>query len=594
MKKIIFVLAVIMMGFLPGVKVWADTTTVDYISASWNETDKKVDYTEVKGKECTVVENNDGEVIWNAGWYAVTANTTISGRITVSGEVHLILCDGKTLTAKEGITVSSDNTLNIYGQSLGTGALTANGNAYCAGIGGKINDEGNDNDKNAGTITINGGIVTAISGNFSAGIGGGLCGTGTEEAITISGGIVTATGGTRGAGSGGQSEGETTSTPDPTPTTKTETDPDSPAYGKEIQGNPVVVKEGDKTTTTTTYKDGTTGVRTEETTADGTKITDEVVTAKDGSTESKRIEEAADGSKVVTEAKSDSTGANTSSTTVKTDKDGKVVETIDKSKTTSDAGVITEIEKVATSDGATTTITLTQPNGNMSTVTIKKNSEGTIIETVGHARETLEDGSVQVKDSYITADTSTTETTITHPDGSSVEIDKVIDADDIKTETTFEKDKDGKVTGVTAEERDTDGNGVKKSFDVNEDGNLILTSVETTGDTLIIPDSVTDRQGRNYPITTLAKGSIPDVETVYIGENVNRIENGAFTDSGVKLIRFDGPVQKGMLEKDSLKGAGGKKGKGLTIYVQSKKDQKALKKQLKKAGAPKAKVKIAK
>ena len=318
------------------------------------------------------------------------------------------------------------------------------------------------------------------------------------------------------------------------------------------------------------------------------------MTAKDGSTESKRIEEAADGSKVVTEAKSDSTGANTSSTTVKTDKDGKVVETSDKSTTTSDAGVITEIEKVATSDGATTTITLTQPNGNMSTVTIKKDSEGTIIETVGHARETLEDGSVQVKDSYITADTSTTEITITHPDGSSVEIDKVIDADDIKTETTFEKDKDGKVTGVTAEERDADGNGVKESFDVNEDGNLILTSVETTGDTLIIPDSVTDRQGRNYPITTLAKGSIPDVETVYIGENVNRIENGAFMDSGVKLIRFDGPVQKGMLEKDSLKGAGGKKGKGLTIYVQSKKDQKALKKQLKKAGAPKAKVKIAK
>ena len=517
------------------------------------------------------MENNDGEVIWNAGWYAVTANTTISGRITVSGEVHLILCDGKTLTAKEGITVSSGNTLNIYGQSLGTGALTANGNAYCAGIGGKINDEGNDNDKNAGTITIDGGIVTATDGASGAGMGGGRNGAG-----------------------GDISEGETTSTPDPTPTTKTETDPDSPAYGKEIQGNPVVVKEGDKTTTTTTYKDGTTGVRTEETTADGTKITDEVVTAKDGSTESKRIEEAADGSKVVTEAKSDSTGANTSSTTVKTDKDGKVVETIDKSKTTSDAGVITEIEKVATSDGATTTITLTQPNGNMSTVTIKKDSEGTIIETVGHTRETLEDGSVQVKDSYITADTTTTETTITHPDGSSVEIDKVIDADDIKTETTFEKDKDGKVTGVTAEERDADGNGVKESFDVNEDGNLILTSVETTGDTLIIPDSVTDRQGRNYPITTLAKGSIPDVETVYIGENVNRIENGAFTDSGVKLIRFDGPVQKGMLEKDSLKGAGGKKGKGLTIYVQSKKDQKALKKQLKKAGAPKAKVKIAK
>ena len=49
------------------------------------------------------------------------------------------------------------------------------------------------------------------------------------------------------------------------------------------------------------------------------------------------------------------------------------------------------------------------------------------------------------------------------------------------------------------------------------------------------------------------------------------------------------------LLKNALKDNGSKKaGKGLTINVTTKKDQKALKKQLKKAGVPKAKVKVVK
>ena len=49
------------------------------------------------------------------------------------------------------------------------------------------------------------------------------------------------------------------------------------------------------------------------------------------------------------------------------------------------------------------------------------------------------------------------------------------------------------------------------------------------------------------------------------------------------------------LLKNALKGNGSKKaGKGLTINVTTKNDQKALKKQLKKAGVPKAKVKVVK
>ena len=62
---------------------------------------------------------------WNDGWYAVTENTTIINRVTVTGNVNLILCDGATLTAEEGITVSEGNSLTVRAQGGGTGALYA-------------------------------------------------------------------------------------------------------------------------------------------------------------------------------------------------------------------------------------------------------------------------------------------------------------------------------------------------------------------------------------------------------------------------------------------------------------------------------------
>ena len=49
---------------------------------------------------------------------------TIKGRVEVTGTVNLILCDGATLIAWKGITVPKGATLNIYGQSAGTGRLT--------------------------------------------------------------------------------------------------------------------------------------------------------------------------------------------------------------------------------------------------------------------------------------------------------------------------------------------------------------------------------------------------------------------------------------------------------------------------------------
>lgn len=138
-------------------------------------------------------------------WLIVDRNVTVSGRISVSKRVNLILADGCTLSAPKGISVREGCSLTIYGQWRGTGCLKAGEAAdkNYAGIGGE------DSFHNVGTITINGGTVTAHGGAHSAGIGGGGLSAGEGLAaggfITINGGTVTAMGGWNGAGIGGGS-----------------------------------------------------------------------------------------------------------------------------------------------------------------------------------------------------------------------------------------------------------------------------------------------------------------------------------------------------------------------------------------------------
>lgn len=136
------------------------------------------------------------QVTWSSGTYAVTADTTISDRVTVSGEVHLILCDGVTLNCEKGITVAGDDSLTIYGCTAGTGTLTATADSRFSGIGGGDSHSG-------GTITINGGNISA-TGNVGAGIGGGIYAAGGN--VTINGGTVTANSSNGGAGIGGGSQ----------------------------------------------------------------------------------------------------------------------------------------------------------------------------------------------------------------------------------------------------------------------------------------------------------------------------------------------------------------------------------------------------
>jgi hypothetical protein len=114
------------------------------------------------------------------GWYVVNDDVDYTGMITLDGDVNIILGDGKTMTVSSdsyGIDGSTDGTLTIYGQTLGTGILTATGTNI-----GIVTE---------GIVTINGGTVTAIGTND---VGLTDVGIRSIDGITINGGTVTTTG----------------------------------------------------------------------------------------------------------------------------------------------------------------------------------------------------------------------------------------------------------------------------------------------------------------------------------------------------------------------------------------------------------------
>jgi hypothetical protein len=146
-----------------------------------------------------------------SGWYVVNEDVAFSNRIVVSGTVNLILADGKTLTASAGVNVPENSSLIIWGQSSGTGKLTAQpGVSNQAAIGGG-NEGGEGVNNSAGTITIYGGKVTATSW-AGAGIGdggtyveGGFEHGSSGGTVNIYGGTITAQGGMSSAAIGGGS-----------------------------------------------------------------------------------------------------------------------------------------------------------------------------------------------------------------------------------------------------------------------------------------------------------------------------------------------------------------------------------------------------
>ena len=93
----------------------------EYNEGSWDGT--KVVFTkQTAASEPTAVANSDAAVTWDAGWYTVSDNVTITGDVSLTADAHLILQDGATLTINGKLYPGNYN-LYIYGQCEGTGKL---------------------------------------------------------------------------------------------------------------------------------------------------------------------------------------------------------------------------------------------------------------------------------------------------------------------------------------------------------------------------------------------------------------------------------------------------------------------------------------
>ena len=156
-------------------KVWDSATKVTSEDTAWTETTE------------------------NPGWYMVNSDVTVDSRVTVSGNVHLILADGCSLTVNDNIVgaYGSGSSLTIYGQDGGTGTLSVKGSITGGtGIDGNFGNGGGCSGESGGpgsggSVTINGGVVEV--GSISGGTGGinyvtgGIGGIGS---VAISSGVV--------------------------------------------------------------------------------------------------------------------------------------------------------------------------------------------------------------------------------------------------------------------------------------------------------------------------------------------------------------------------------------------------------------------
>ena len=162
--------------YVPKVDVYFTPAPVSYIDADGNA-QNCTDY--------TLVTDSDIPVNWN-GWYVVPEDTTVNisdndNNFTIDclSHVHLTLCDGVTLNVTGNKTAircdGDDSSLNIYGQSDGTGTLNA---SVSSSDGSCIFSK---------STTINGGIVNITDSNTGFGIPEG-------GSLTFDGGKVNVTG----------------------------------------------------------------------------------------------------------------------------------------------------------------------------------------------------------------------------------------------------------------------------------------------------------------------------------------------------------------------------------------------------------------
>ncbi len=358
----------------------------------------------------------------------------------------------------------------------------------------------------------------------------------------------------------------------PADTTRPASDVDvakDPSEGKTPAGkeetSTVTAADGSTTETSkVTNTDGSTTEKEKVTSTDGMISDKTTVTEKDGTVKTQETIESKDGSKVETASEVKPNG-DFETKTVTTDKDGKTKEVVE-TKSTDEAGIVTETKDTIKANGTSTEQTVvTQPGGDYKSETVQKDASGEVTKTVTETKSTNE------KTGNVTLQTETVKAS-----GAS-ESSKVV------------SDSKGNLTKASVTETSSSGKTTTVDLKTDKNGNVVVKNIDSTKPTVTIPEKVVDADGNTHEvnaITAKALSGESKVKTLVVKKNVEVFEKDALKNSGVKTLKLD-KVPK--FEKNSLK-----TGTKLTITVHTKAQAKAVEKQLKKAGAPNAKVKIAK
>ena len=142
----------------------------EYNVKSWNGTE--IVSEKMTADSPTEITNSYTNPTLSGGWYTVTGDNVVLDFLYIQGDVHLILCDGATLTVN-GTVNGQDYNLYIYGQGEGTGKLIVT-----SSISDAIDE--------LGLLEIHGGDITATTptDNYGNGID--------ADVINVYGGKLTA------------------------------------------------------------------------------------------------------------------------------------------------------------------------------------------------------------------------------------------------------------------------------------------------------------------------------------------------------------------------------------------------------------------
>ena len=94
---------------------------IEYKEAVLNE-NNVASFTPQSVSDYTFVTSSDADVTWSEGTYVVKESADINGRLTITGNVKLILCNDKTLTVSGRVKgdINSSSYFSIYGQDENT------------------------------------------------------------------------------------------------------------------------------------------------------------------------------------------------------------------------------------------------------------------------------------------------------------------------------------------------------------------------------------------------------------------------------------------------------------------------------------------